>query len=168
MGHARARKVPARLVEDEEYQLRHERVAGIDVAKAKADVCTRLPPAREGGRRGSRVEEVPATAGEVLALAGRLLADRVELVVMEATSDYWRIWFYLLEGAGLRVQLVNSRHARQLAGRPKTDPLTELTGAVSQVGGQVVIWLATVARHDHRRRSAAGLGPACGAAARVA
>jgi transposase len=66
------------------------------------------------------VEEVPATAREVLALAGRLLADRVELVVMEATPDYWRIWFYLLEGAGLRVQLVNSRHARQLAGRPKT------------------------------------------------
>ena len=128
MGRVRARKISAQLVEDEDYQLRYERVAGIDVAKAKADVCTRLPPAREGGRRGSRVEEVPATAREVLALAGRLLADRVELVVMEATSDYWRIWFYLLEGAGLRVQLVNSRHARQLAGRPKTDLLTELPG----------------------------------------
>jgi hypothetical protein len=92
MGHARARKISAQLVEDEDYQLRYERVAGIDVAKAKADVCTRLPPTRAGGRRGSRVEEVPATAREVLALAGRLLADRVELVVMEATSDYWRIW----------------------------------------------------------------------------
>ena len=96
MGHARARKVPAQLVEDEEYQLRHERVAGIDIAKAKADVCTRLPPARDGGRRASRVEEVPATARDILALAGRLLADRVQLVVMEATSDYWRIWYCLL------------------------------------------------------------------------
>src|SRR5580700_5605144 len=123
MGNARARKVPARLVEDEDYQLRHERVAGIDVAKAKADVCTRLPPAREGGRRASKVEEVPATAAEVLALAGRLLADGVQLVVMESTSDYWRIWYYLLEAAGLNVQLVNSSHARQLAGRPKTDRL---------------------------------------------
>ena len=121
MGHARARRIPARLMEDEDYQLRYERVAGIDVAKAKADVCTRLPAAREGGRRASRVEEVPATAAEVLALAARLLADGVELVVMESTSDYWRIWFYLLEGAGLAVQLVNSRQARQLAGRPKTD-----------------------------------------------
>jgi transposase len=110
-------------VEDEEYQLRHERVAGIDVAKAKADVCTRLPPARDGGRRASRLEEVPATAREILALAGRLLAGRVELVVMEATSDYWRIWYYLLEAAGLNVQLVNPAHARQLAGRPKTDRL---------------------------------------------
>jgi transposase len=96
-------------------------VAGIDVAKAKADVCTRLPPAAEGGRRASRVETVGATAREVLALAGRLIADGVEVVVMESTSDYWRIWFYLLESAGLAVQLVNSRQARQLAGRPKTD-----------------------------------------------
>ena len=92
MGHARARKVPAQLVEDEDYQLRYERVAGIDVARAKADVCTRLPPAREGGRRASRVETVDAAAGEVMALAGRLIADGVELVVMESTSDYWRIW----------------------------------------------------------------------------
>lgn len=93
MGQARARKIPAQLVEDEDYQLCYERVAGIDVAKAKADVCTRLPPARSGGRRGSRVEEVPARAAEILALAARLLADGVELVVMESTSDYWRIWF---------------------------------------------------------------------------
>jgi len=123
VGNARARKIPAQLVEDEDYQLRHERVAGIDIAKAKADVCTRLPPVREGGRRASRVEEVPATAAAVLALAGRLLADRVQLVVMESTSDYWRLWFYLLEAAGLNVQLVNPAHARQLAGRPKTDRL---------------------------------------------
>ena len=92
-------------------------------AKAKADVCTRLPPAREGGRRASRVEEVPARPGDVWALAERLLADRVELVIMESTSDYWRMWYYLLEAAGLSVQLVNPSHARQLAGRPKTDRL---------------------------------------------
>ena len=86
MGHARARKVSARLVEDEDYELRYERVTGIDVAKAKADVCTRLPPAAEGGRRASRVEKVGATAREVLALAGRLITDGVEFVVMESTS----------------------------------------------------------------------------------
>jgi transposase len=123
VGHARKRKIPAQLVEDEEYQLRHERVAGIDIAKAKADVCARLPPAREGGRRRSRVEEVPATARDILDLGTRLLADRVELVVMESTSDYWRIWYYLLESLGLAVQLVNASQARQLAGRPKTDRL---------------------------------------------
>src|ERR1700722_2179583 len=123
MGNARARKIPARLVEDEDYQLRHERAAGTGIAKAKAGVCTRLPAARDGGRRASRTEEVPALSAEILALAQRLLADRVELVVMEPASDYWRIWYYLLEAAGLAVQLVSPAHARQLAGRPKTDRL---------------------------------------------
>ena len=124
MGNARRRKIPARLIEDEEYQLRHERVAGIDIAKAKGDACTRLPAAREGGRRQSRVEEsVPARSRDILELGARLLADGVELVVMESTSDYWRIWHYLLESLGLAVCLVNSSQARQLAGRPKTDRL---------------------------------------------
>jgi transposase len=120
----RKKKIPAQLVEDEDYQLRYERVAGIDIAKAKGDVCTRLPAAREGGRRRSRVEEaVPARAADILALGARLLDDGVELVVMESTSDYWRIWYYLLESLGLAVCLVNSAQARQLAGRPKTDRL---------------------------------------------
>jgi transposase len=123
MGSARARRIPAQLVEDEEYQLRHERVAGIDVAKASAVVCTRLPPVREGGRRVSRVEEVAATVPEVAALAVRLLADGVQAVVMESTSDYWRVWYYVLEAHGLAVTLANSSQARQLAGRPKTDRL---------------------------------------------
>jgi transposase len=34
--------------------------------------------------------------------------------------DYWRIWFYVLEAAGLAVQLVNAAQARNLPGRPKT------------------------------------------------
>lgn len=32
----------------------------------------------------------------------------------------------VLEAAGLEVQLVNSSQAKNLPGRPKTDPLTEL------------------------------------------
>jgi transposase len=93
VGHARARRIPAQIVEDEEYQLRHERVAGIDIAKRDAVACTRLPADREGGRRRSRVtDKVPATAAAIMALAVQLLADGVQLVVMESTSDYWRIW----------------------------------------------------------------------------
>ena len=65
-------------------------------------------------------------------------------------SDY-----YLLEAAGLRVQLVNSRQARQLAGRPKTDPLTELPREVPEVSGRMGILAATVADRDHARRCAA-------------
>ena len=69
---------------------------------AAAGPRRRPPPVAGRGR-------LPATAREILALAGRLLADRVQLVVMEATSDYWRIWYYLLEGAGLSVQLPTRR-----------------------------------------------------------
>ncbi len=123
MGRARAKRIPAKTVEDEEYQLTHERACGIDIAKDKGDVCVRLPPAREGGRRTSRTETVPATWRDITELGGRLLAGGVTVVVMEATSDYWRCWYYLLEAAGLSVQLVNPSHARQLAGRPKTDRL---------------------------------------------
>lgn len=89
----RKKKIPARLVEDEEYQLRHEKVAGIDIAKDKGDVCTRLPPAAGRSRRRSRVEEnVPARSRDILDLGSRLVADGVEVVIMESTSDYWRIW----------------------------------------------------------------------------
>jgi transposase len=119
----RKKKISAQLVEDEEYQLTHERSCGIDIAKDKGDVCVRLPPAREGGRRASRTETVPAAWRDITELGGRLLAEGVSVVVMEATSDYWRIWYYLLEAMGLSVQLVNPSHARQLAGRPKTDRL---------------------------------------------
>jgi transposase len=47
-------------------------------------------------------------------------------VTLEATSDYWRIFYYVLEMCGLTVQLVSPSQARNLKGRPKTDPLTEL------------------------------------------
>ena len=40
-----------------------------------------------------------------------------------ATSDYWRIWYYVLEMCGLAVQLVSPSQARHLPGRPKTDKL---------------------------------------------
>src|SRR6478752_10496147 len=35
----------------------------------------------------------------------------------------WRIWFYVLEAAGLDVQLVNAREVKNVPGRPKTDKL---------------------------------------------
>jgi len=86
-------------------------------------VCTRLPhPSRPGGRQ-SAVWTVPATMSAVAGLAARLAADQVQMVTLESTSDYWRIWYYVLEAAGLRVQLVTASQARNLPGRPKTDRL---------------------------------------------
>ncbi len=44
-------------------------------------------------------------------------------MTVESTSDYWRIWYYLLEDQGLDVQLVNARDVKNVPGRPKTDKL---------------------------------------------
>jgi transposase len=101
--------------------MRYERVAGIDVAKASGMVCLRLPPAEGKKKRSSKVWETGATVPEIEALAEELRAAGVQLISMESTSDYWRIWFVVLEAAGLTVQLVNSSQARNLPGRPKTD-----------------------------------------------
>ena len=48
---------------------------------------------------------------------------RVTRVVMEATSDYWKPVFYLLEAAGFEAWLVNAKDVKHLPGRPKTDKL---------------------------------------------
>ncbi|MET3719124.1 transposase [Arthrobacter sp. UYEF21] len=58
--------------------------------------------------------------GQTLDLKEHPLTERVSLVVMEATSDYWRPFYCLLEGEGLNVILVNARDARNVPGR-KTD-----------------------------------------------
>jgi transposase len=111
------------FIDDAEHERVFEKVAAIDVAKASGMVCVRAPhPSRPGARR-STVWTVPATLGSVRELAGQLTERGVEKVTLESTSDYWRIWFYLLEEAGLDVQLVAASQARQLSGRPKTDRL---------------------------------------------
>src|SRR5215471_4772641 len=110
-------------IEDEGHERILERVAAIDVAKASGMVCVRVPHESRPGRRVSRVWEVAVTTGAVTGLGDQLVSQGIEKVTVESTSDYWRIWFYLLEAAGLQVQLVNAREARNMPGRPKTDKL---------------------------------------------
>jgi transposase len=113
----------AQEVEDEDHEQILERVCAVDVAKASGKVCTRVPhPSRPGARR-TRVWDVDATTNAVLELGGHLSGEGIEKVTLESTSDYWRIWFYLLEAAGLDVQLVNARDVKNAPGRPKTDKL---------------------------------------------
>src|SRR5438876_3922666 len=110
-------------IEDEEHEQILERVCAIDVAKAPGKVCTRVPhPSRPGARR-TRVQDVDATTNAILELGGRLAGEGIEKVTLESTSDYWRIWFYLLEASGLDVQLVNARDIKKAPRRAKTDKL---------------------------------------------
>jgi transposase len=108
-------------IPDAEHELMIERVAAIDVAKAAGKVCVRLPG--RSGRRFSRVWDVSARTGALGELAEQLIELGIEKVTVESTSDYWRIWYYLLQTAGLDVQLVNARDVKNVPGRPKSDKL---------------------------------------------
>ena len=112
---------PQEVVEDEEHERAWDRVAAIDVAKASGVVCTRVPDEDRAGRRRARVWTVAATMGEVTALGDHLRCQGIEVVTIESTSDYWRIWHAVLEAAGLKVQLVNARAVKNVPGRAKTD-----------------------------------------------
>lgn len=96
----------------------HERAAGIDISKSDAKVAIRVP----GKRAGTFTTDVTtwgATTNQILALRDMLVAARVTTVLMEATSDYWRPFYYLFEDV-LPVMLVNAKAARNIPGR-KTD-----------------------------------------------
>jgi transposase len=98
----------------------HARCAGVDVSKRDAKVCIRIAGAgRHGGARETVTTWGSVTA-QVLALRDHLLDQRVTGVVMEATGDYWKPFYYLLEDASFQVLLVNARHVKNLPGR-KTD-----------------------------------------------
>jgi hypothetical protein len=125
---------PQELEVDEDAEI-VERVAAIDVAKATGMVCTRVPHASIPGKRVTKVWEVKATTKGITELAEHLVKERVERVVLESTSDCWRCFLYVLEGAGLTVWLVNAKQVRNVPGRPKTDKLDS-------------IWLAKLAERQ--------------------
>ena len=139
------RGVPEEIADAESEQVL-TRVCAVDVAKGSGMVCTRLPEAGGSGRRISRVWQVAATTNAVSDLAADLVTAGVQKVTVESTSDYWRIWFYLLEAAGLDVQLVNARDVKNVPGRPKTDKLD-------------AVWLAKLTEKGLLRPSFVPPGP---------
>lgn len=96
----------------------HERAVGIDISKRDAKVCLRIPGKRKGTFE-STVTTWGATTSQILALRDYLVAQNVTTVVMEATSDYWKPFYFLFEDS-LPVMLVNAKAARNIPGR-KTD-----------------------------------------------
>ena len=97
----------------------HRRCAGLDISKKDAKVAVRVAG---GGRAGTKttVTTWSSMTGQVLALREHLVAQQVTCVVMEATSDYWKRFYYVLEDGPWELMLVNARHARNMPGR-KTD-----------------------------------------------
>ncbi len=100
-------------------ELIHPRCAGLDVSKRDAKVCVRVAGAGRA-RATSTVTTWGSVTSQVLALREHLIGEQVTLVVMEATGDYWKPFYFLLEDAPFELMLVNARHVKNLPGR-KTD-----------------------------------------------
>jgi len=116
------------------------RVAALDIGKAQLVCCVRVPSPEAPGKRLQEVKTYQTMTRSLLVLADRLAELGVTRVVMEATSDYWRSPFYLLEAHGFEVWLVNARDVKHLPGRPKTDRLD-------------AVWLCKVAERQMLRPS---------------
>jgi transposase len=114
-----------------------ERVAALDVGKAEVVCCARVPG--PGDRRMQEVHTVSTMTAALLGLGDWLAGLGVTRVVMEATSDYWRAPFYLLEDR-FETWLVNAKDVKHLPGRPKTDRLD-------------AVWLCKVAERQMLRPS---------------
>jgi hypothetical protein len=60
-------------------------------------VTVRVPGSGPGGRRRQETREFGTTRRQLLALAAWLRSWGVERAGMEATSDYWKPLYFLLE-----------------------------------------------------------------------
>jgi hypothetical protein len=117
------------VIEDQEHERVFDRVAAVDVAKASGMVCTRTPNPSRPGARHSTVWEVPATMNAVLALAARLAADGVEMVTLESTADYWRIW--LRREASCRIPGLAGRNLEDISGSDGLLKIRKVKGTIA-------------------------------------
>src|SRR5215813_15354672 len=117
-----------------------ERVAALDIGKAVLTACVRVPHEDKPGARRQEVRTYATVTPALLALRDWLTCQGVTLVVMEATSAYWKPPFYLLEDDIAECWVAGARDVKNAPGRPKTDKL----GAV---------WLAKLAERGMIRPS---------------
>jgi transposase len=115
----------------------NDRCAGLDVGKDEVVACIRVPD--DAGGRHQELRTFPTFSSGLESLATWLQDHDVTQVVMEATGQYWKPIWYVLEERGLELLLVNARHVRILPGR-KTD-----------VGDAA--WLCELAEHGLLRGS---------------
>jgi transposase len=99
-------------------QILYERCAGLDIGKDEVVACVRVPAG--GGGRHREVRTFGTFTRQLETLAEWLAAEGVTEVVMEATGQYWKPVWYVLEERGFELLLVNARHVKILPGR-KTD-----------------------------------------------
>jgi len=96
-----------------------ERCAALDVGKDEVVACARNPSS-SGRGRSSELRTFSTFTSGLEAMAEWFTALGINDVVMEATGQYWKPVWYLLEERGFGLKLVNAKHVKMLPGR-KTD-----------------------------------------------
>src|ERR1700759_3702571 len=99
-------------------------------------VTIRVPGAG-GRRRQQESREFRAVRKDLLALADWLRCWGVTKVGMEATGDYWKPVYFLLEREGFDCVLYHASQVKALPGRPKTDKLDSVWLAKITERGQL-------------------------------
>ena len=100
-----------------------ERAAGMDIGKKTVMVTVRVPSESRRGGRQQETREYGTTRRQLLEMTDWLRCWGVQRAGMEATSDYWKPVFFLLEQQGLECVLYPASQVKALPGRPKTDKL---------------------------------------------
>lgn len=106
--------------QDVKDEVIHLRSAGVDLGKRFLLACVRMPSTKRSGTWRLETERFGTTRAEVRRLLAWLMEREVEVVVMEATADYWRGVYYVLQ-PHLNLMLVNPAHLKGIRGR-KSDP----------------------------------------------
>lgn len=96
----------------------YKRVIGLDVHQAQITACALIEEA-DGTTRIER-RQFGAFKRDRRALAEWVASLAPDCVVMESTGIYWKSPYAALEAAGIRAQVVNARHVKNVPGR-KTD-----------------------------------------------
>ncbi len=115
------------LIEAEDNEEIIARVAALDIGKAEVVCCVRVPG---DDRPGTRLQEIQTYSLQeiqtystmmpsLLVMADHLRSLGVTRVVMEATSDYWKPIFYVLEAHGFDTWLVNAREVNTSPAGPR-------------------------------------------------
>jgi len=106
-----------------------DRGAGIDVHKKSVTVCVMTT---EGRKVVRKLERFSTFHGDLVRMREWLQRLRVSHAAMEATGEYWKPVYEVLEGA-VELVVANAQHVKNVPGR-KTDP-------------EDSAWLARLLRH---------------------
>ncbi len=128
------------MEEAEDEPLFADRVAGIDIGKKEIMVTIRVPSDSRPGGRQQETRSFGTIRSQLLAMADWLRSWQVTKAGMEATGDYWKPVYFLLEREGFDCDLYHAGQVRALPGRPKTDKLDS-------------VWLAKITERGSLRSS---------------